>query len=173
MNAHPRSPAGPAAPPPRRLRRVALLSLPPLALLLLGWLGRFALEAPLAAAAAASAASATSATTSALAAEAGVDAAVPQDGAAFAAEASASAAPDGGVEAGRALETLADGAVIVDLNLANESDLRALPGVGPSRAKAIVALRQRLGRLRTVDDLARIKGFGRALVRRLRPLVKV
>lgn len=71
-----------------------------------------------------------------------------------------------------ALETLPDGAVIVDLNLANEDELRKLPGIGPGRARKIVELRTRLGKLKSIDDLARIKGFGRALVKRLRPLVR-
>jgi competence protein ComEA len=72
-----------------------------------------------------------------------------------------------------AVEQLPDGAVIVDLNVATESDLRKLPGVGPTRAKKIVDLRTHLGRFKSVDDLARIKGFGRATIRKLRPLTRV
>ncbi len=67
-----------------------------------------------------------------------------------------------------AVEQLADGAVIVDLNHADEAQLRRLPGIGPTRARAILALRLRLGRFRSVDDLSRIQGFGRALLRKLR-----
>jgi competence protein ComEA len=156
-----------AAERPSRLRRIATLSLPPLALLLLGWLGRHALDAPVPIASAASAASASASASSSISA-------APADADADTAELGVSdAAAEAAADAARAIEALPDGAVIVDLNLASETDLRALPGVGPSRAKAIVALRQRLGRLRSVDDLARIKGFGRALVRRLRPLSKV
>lgn len=59
----------------------------------------------------------------------------------------------------------------VALNQADEAELCKLPGVGPSRARAVLALRQRLGRLRSVDDLLRVKGIGRKLVARLRPLV--
>lgn len=82
------------------------------------------------------------------------------------------ASSDSAPEIARAIETLADGAVIVDLNLANEDELRKLPGIGPGRARKIVELRTKLGRLKSVDDLARIKGFGRALVKRIRPLVR-
>lgn len=71
-----------------------------------------------------------------------------------------------------ALELLADGAVLVDLNLATEQELRRLPGIGEGRARKILELRTRLGRFKSVDDLARIKGFGRALLRRLRPLAR-
>lgn len=67
---------------------------------------------------------------------------------------------------------LADGGVVVDLNLAAEEDLRKLPGVGPGRARRILELRTRLGRFRSPDDLARIKGFGRSLLKRLRPMVR-
>jgi len=83
------------------------------------------------------------------------------------------ASTDAGPEAARpALEMLADGAVMVDLNLATEEELRRLPGIGPGRARKIVELRTRLGRLKSIDDLARIKGFGRALIKRIRPLAK-
>jgi competence protein ComEA len=71
-----------------------------------------------------------------------------------------------------AVEVLADGGVIVDLNTANEEELKRLPSVGPARARAIVELRRRLGRFKGVDDLARIKGFGRATLRKLRPLTR-
>jgi competence protein ComEA len=51
--------------------------------------------------------------------------------------------------------------------------LQRLPGIGPKKADAILALRQRLGRFRQVEDLLKVKGIGRATVRRLRPLVRV
>lgn len=72
-----------------------------------------------------------------------------------------------------AIETLPDGAVIVDINLANEDELRKLPGVGAKRAHGIVELRTRLGgRFRSIDDLARIKRFGRKRLRELRPFLR-
>jgi competence protein ComEA len=51
-----------------------------------------------------------------------------------------------------------DGKVI--LNLASVEDLRHLPGVGPKRAEAILALRARLGHFKHVNDLLRVKGIG-------------
>jgi competence protein ComEA len=59
------------------------------------------------------------------------------------------------------------------LNTATVDDLRRLPGVGPKRADAIVALRNRLGRFRVIEDLMKVKGIGRATLRRLRPLVRL
>jgi competence protein ComEA len=64
---------------------------------------------------------------------------------------------------------LADGRVV--LNEASEADLMKLPGIGPSRARAILALRQRLTKFRAVEDLLRVKGIGRKMLRRLRPSV--
>ncbi len=64
-----------------------------------------------------------------------------------------------------------DGKVI--LNLAREDDLRRLPGIGPSRAQAILALRERLGRFKRPEDLLRVRGIGRRSLARLRPLIVV
>jgi competence protein ComEA len=64
---------------------------------------------------------------------------------------------------------LADGRVV--LNEASETDLTKLPGIGPARARAILALRQRLTKFRAVEDLLRVKGIGRKMLRRLRPSV--
>ena len=62
-----------------------------------------------------------------------------------------------------------DGKVV--LNNATEEDLRHLPGIGATRAKAILALRAKLGRFGRVEDLLRVKGIGRRSLLRLRPLV--
>jgi len=75
--------------------------------------------------------------------------------------------PVAGPAAGGGL--LPDGRVV--LNDATEADLTKLPGIGPSRAQAILALRQRLKRFRAVEDLLRVKGIGRKMLRRLRPSV--
>jgi competence protein ComEA len=65
----------------------------------------------------------------------------------------------------------ADGKVV--LNLASEADLRRLPGIGATRARAILTLRARLGRFRRVEDLLRVRGLGRRAIARLRPLVMI
>ena len=61
---------------------------------------------------------------------------------------------------------------VVNLNTAPAGVLALLPGVGPSKADAILAYRQRRA-FRTVDELVRIKGIGRKMVRRLRPHLAV
>jgi competence protein ComEA len=65
----------------------------------------------------------------------------------------------------------ADGKVI--LNLATEEDLKRLPGIGRSRAQAILALRERLKKFSRVEDLLKVKGIGRKGLARLRPLIRV
>jgi competence protein ComEA len=62
-----------------------------------------------------------------------------------------------------------DGKVI--LNLASIEDLRHLPGVGPKRAVAILALRTRLGQFKHVNDLLRVKGIGVKGLKKILPHV--
>jgi len=57
---------------------------------------------------------------------------------------------------------------IVGINSAGVEDLQRLSGVGPKLADAIIADRIRRGRFRTVDDLARVKGVGTALLQKNR-----
>lgn len=61
----------------------------------------------------------------------------------------------------------ADGKVI--LNLATEDDLRKLPGIGPKKAEAIIALRTKLKKFTRPEDLLRVKGIGRKKLAKLRP----
>jgi competence protein ComEA len=61
----------------------------------------------------------------------------------------------------------------VILNTATAEELRRLPGVGEKRALLILALRTQLGRFRAVEDLLKVKGIGRATLKRLRPLVRL
>lgn len=59
----------------------------------------------------------------------------------------------------------------VDLNGASEADFERLPGIGPSRAKAIVDLRDQLKGFRRIEDLMRVKGIGRKTFQKLVPMV--
>jgi competence ComEA-like helix-hairpin-helix protein len=56
---------------------------------------------------------------------------------------------------------------VVNLNTAPAEVLALLPGIGPAKAAAILVYRKRHP-FRTVDELVRIKGVGRKMVRRLR-----
>ena len=85
----------------------------------------------------------------------------------------AAAAPDAAAARTAAATRRATPDDPVYLNQAALEDLRRLPGVGPKRALAILALRQRLGRFRQVEDLLKVKGIGRSTLKKLRPLVRL
>src|ERR1700690_2795139 len=61
---------------------------------------------------------------------------------------------------------------VVNLNTAGPGLLVLLPGVGAAKAERIVVYRARHP-FRTVDELVRIKGIGRHMVRTLRPHLAV
>lgn len=56
---------------------------------------------------------------------------------------------------------------VVNLNTAPPELLAVLPGVGPSKALGILAYRARHP-FRTIDELVRVKGIGRRMVRAMR-----
>jgi len=59
-----------------------------------------------------------------------------------------------------------------NLNTADATQLALLPGIGPVRAQAIIAHRQKQA-FKTVEDLVKVKGIGRKTFARLRPYVTV
>jgi competence protein ComEA len=61
----------------------------------------------------------------------------------------------------------------LDLNTATSEQLEALPGIGPSTARAIVEHRTRRGRFRSVDQLLEVRGIGPAKLDELRTKVRV
>jgi len=60
---------------------------------------------------------------------------------------------------------------LIDLNSAGATELEQLPGIGPSRASAIVSFRERNGPIQYADDLTAIDGIGPSTVDAIRPLV--
>jgi competence protein ComEA len=62
----------------------------------------------------------------------------------------------------------------VDINTADAASLdRALTGVGPSKAEAIVAHRKQHGAFRSADELAEVKGIGLSIVEQNRDRIVV
>lgn len=61
---------------------------------------------------------------------------------------------------------------VVNIQSATVEQLLLLPGIGPSKAAAIVAHRETHA-FRRVEDLMRVRGIGRATFRRLRPMLTV
>jgi competence protein ComEA len=60
----------------------------------------------------------------------------------------------------------------VNVNTASETQLTALPGIGPAKARRIVAARQHK-RFARPQDLVRVKGIGPKTVRKLMPYLAV
>jgi len=52
----------------------------------------------------------------------------------------------------------------ININTADEQMLITLSGVGPAKAKAIVAYRTEHGAFKSVDELANVKGIGEKTV---------
>ncbi|WP_416190495.1 ComEA family DNA-binding protein [Neisseria sp. CCUG17229] len=69
-----------------------------------------------------------------------------------------------------ALATLAASisAAAVNINTASESELTALPGIGPAKAKAIAEYRKQHGSFKTVDELKNVKGIGEGIFSKLK-----
>lgn len=60
----------------------------------------------------------------------------------------------------------------INLNTATAGQLDELPGIGASRAQAIVELRKKLGgSFKSVDQLLEVKGIGKKMLQKIKPLV--
>ncbi|MCP3862461.1 MAG: helix-hairpin-helix domain-containing protein [Aestuariibacter sp.] len=71
------------------------------------------------------------------------------------------------------VEHVASKHTLVNLNAANVEQLMALPGIGKSKAQAIVAYREEQGPFSSVDDLVNVKGIGKKLLAKLAASVEV
>lgn len=56
----------------------------------------------------------------------------------------------------------------VNINTATQSELEAVKGLGPSKAKAIITYREAHGNFKSLDELDNVKGFGSASVEKLK-----
>ncbi len=81
--------------------------------------------------------------------------------------------PRDGWEGAGPSDTLAGAAedvpLLVDINTADAALLEELPGIGPAKALAILALRGERGAFASVEELDDVKGIGPATLERLRP----
>lgn len=56
----------------------------------------------------------------------------------------------------------------IDINTATEEELTSLPGIGPAKAKAILAYREQRGRFKKPEDLLEVKGIGPKMLAKMK-----
>jgi competence protein ComEA len=61
----------------------------------------------------------------------------------------------------------------VKINSATVDQLKTLPGIGPSKAKAIVEYRQAHGLFQQIDDLLNVSGIGTKTLEQIRDLIEL
>ena len=62
---------------------------------------------------------------------------------------------------------------VIDINKASPEEFAKLPGIGPTRARQIVAFREKHGPFRRVEDLLAIRGIGHKKWKAIRPFIQV
>lgn len=62
---------------------------------------------------------------------------------------------------------------LININTASESELDTLPGIGPSRAQAIIKYRESNGGFNNIDELKNIKGIGESSFEDLKDKVTI
>ncbi|KGR78563.1 hypothetical protein CD29_10985 [Ureibacillus manganicus DSM 26584] len=62
---------------------------------------------------------------------------------------------------------------LININLANESDLLTLPGIGPSKAQAIITYRDENGRFQSIEDLKKVSGIGDKTFEKLKEFITI
>lgn len=61
---------------------------------------------------------------------------------------------------------------IVSINAATASELRQIPGIGPSLAKRILHYRNNVGRIESLNELSHVKGISKNKIKELSPYLK-
>jgi len=61
----------------------------------------------------------------------------------------------------------------IDINQADETDLRAIPGIGPVTAERIMRQREQEGSFTSLEDLRRVPGLGKKKLSALEPYIEI
>lgn len=65
------------------------------------------------------------------------------------------------------------GALTVNINTASKDELKALKGIGDTRAQDIIDYRKKNGDFKSVDDLEKVKGIGPGAMKQIRANITV
>lgn len=72
-----------------------------------------------------------------------------------------------------AMTGFAQAAALVNINTADQQQLESVKGIGPKKAQAIIEYRQKHGKFKNVDELDKVRGFGKKGIEQLRAQVTV
>lgn len=61
----------------------------------------------------------------------------------------------------------------ININTASAKELEALPGIGESLAKAVLACREEIGGFETIEDIMKVSGIGPAKFKAMAELITV
>ena len=70
-------------------------------------------------------------------------------------------------------ETMPEAAGPIDINMADAAALQTLPGIGETKAAAIIAHREANGPFASVDDLQNVTGIGEKTLEKLKEHITV
>lgn len=62
---------------------------------------------------------------------------------------------------------------LININTADETELRSLPGIGRSKAQAIIDYRESYGAFSSVTEITNVKGIGNKLLEKLKSQIAV
>lgn len=61
----------------------------------------------------------------------------------------------------------------VNINTADQGTLETLPGIGPTKASAIITYRTTNGNFSSAEELTKVKGIGKKLVAKIQDQIEV
>jgi competence protein ComEA len=62
---------------------------------------------------------------------------------------------------------------VININTASQEQLETLPGIGPTKAKAIIDYRQKYGKFKAKKDIIKVKGIGEKTYEKIQNLIEV